>query len=56
MIGKDRSGWVYLSQLAYAVEELARRQKPPPPGADKETLHRARAVDITIWGLFNLAS
>lgn len=56
MIGKDRSGWFYYSQLAYAVHELAEKHKPPPSGADGDTLRHARAVDMAIWGLFNLAS
>ena len=56
MMGKDRSGWIYHGQLAYAAQELAQKHKPPPPDADKETVRRAKAIDNTIWGLFNLAS
>ncbi|KAJ5938124.1 hypothetical protein N7454_004466 [Penicillium verhagenii] len=56
MMGKDRTGWIYLGQLAYAIHELARKHKPPPPDADPDTQHKSRAIDMAIWGLFNLAS
>lgn len=56
MIGKDRSGWLYYGQLASAVNDLTRKHEPPPPGADSDTLRHARAVDMAIWGLFDLAS
>ncbi|KAJ5180591.1 hypothetical protein N7492_003801 [Penicillium capsulatum] len=49
-------GVLYVCQLAFAVNELAQKHKPPPPGADKETLRHAKVVELAIWGLFDLAS
>jgi hypothetical protein len=56
MIGKDRTGWVYYGQLAYATQELSRKHQAPPNGADEETIRENSAIDNAIWGIFNFAS
>lgn len=56
MIGRDRIGWKYLSDLAYGVHTLAEQRRPPREDADQETLHKLKATDHTIWGLFTLSS
>lgn len=56
MIGRDRIGWRYLSDLAHSVHELAEKPRPSPEDADQETLRKLKATDHTIWGLFTLAS
>jgi hypothetical protein len=54
MTRKDRHGWIHQSQLAYAVQELFPSITAPKNAAD-EALDLARAVNVTIWGLFNIA-
>ncbi|KAJ5325685.1 uncharacterized protein N7506_008787 [Penicillium brevicompactum] len=56
MIGKDRAGWAYYGQLAYATQELSRRHRLPPDGADEETIRGISAIDNALWGIFNFAS
>jgi hypothetical protein len=56
MIGKDRTGWVYYGQLAYAAQELSRKHQALPNDADEEAIHENGAIDNTIWGIFNFAS
>lgn len=56
MIGKDRAGWVYYGQLAYAAQELSRKHQLPPDGADEETIRGISAIDNALWGIFNFAS
>lgn len=56
MIGKDRRGWNYHGQLAYAVQELADKHELPPPDASEDSIRDAQVIQRTIWGLFNLAS
>lgn len=56
MIGRDRLGWIFLGQLAYAAQELAQKHKPALADADQDALRLSRATDIAIWGTFNLAS
>lgn len=55
LMGNDRLGWVYLGQLAYAVQELAQKRRRPPVNADKDSLRYATAIDHAIWGIFHLA-
>lgn len=55
-MGKDRLGWVYLGQLAYAAQELAQKRKYLPTNADKDSLRHATANDHAIWGVFHLAT
>ncbi|GFF42399.1 hypothetical protein IFM58399_06596 [Aspergillus lentulus] len=54
MTRKDRHGWIHQSQLAYAVQELF-PSITAPKDADGEALDLARAANVTIWGLFNIA-
>lgn len=56
MMGKDRAGWVYISQLAYAVGELAQKHKPPPESEEKEIIEHEHVMRHTQWGVFNLAA
>lgn len=56
MMGKDRVGWVYISQLAYAVGELAQKHKPPPESEEKEIIEHEHVMRHTQWGVFNLAA
>ncbi|KAJ5717368.1 hypothetical protein N7488_003014 [Penicillium malachiteum] len=56
LMGKDRSGWIYYGQLAYAVQELSKKHKPPLPDADEDAIRRSQAICHAIWGLFNVAS
>ncbi|RHZ47722.1 putative C6 transcription factor [Aspergillus thermomutatus] len=51
---KDRHGWIHQSQLAYAVQELF-PSITAPRDADGDALDLARAANVTIWGLFNIA-
>ncbi|EAW12869.1 putative C6 transcription factor [Aspergillus clavatus NRRL 1] len=51
---KDRHGWIYQSQLAYAVRELSQSTTAPSP-ADKDALELSQVTNLTIWGLFNIA-
>lgn len=54
MTRKDRHGWIHQSQLAYAVQELF-PIIAAPRNADGEAHDLARATNVTIWGLFNIA-
>ena len=56
MIGRDRIGWGYLSDLAHEVYRLAEKRRPNPEDSDQETLQKSKATDRTIWGLFILAA
>lgn len=56
MIGNDRVGWLYISQLAYAARELSQKHRTPPKDADKNILRKARAIEHTLWGVFNLTA
>lgn len=56
MVGKDRTGWVYYGQLAYAAQELSRKHRAPREDADEEEMEEIRAVDNAMWGIFNFAS
>jgi hypothetical protein len=56
MIGRDRIGWGYLSDLAHEVHQLAEKRRPTPEDSDQETLQKLKATDHTIWGLFMLAA
>lgn len=55
MMGNDRLGWVYLGQLAYATQELAKKRKHPPVNVDTDGLQYTTATDHAIWGIFHLA-
>jgi hypothetical protein len=54
MTRKDRHGWIHQSQLAYAVQELFPSITAPENG-DGDAHDLARATNVTIWGLFNIA-
>ena len=56
MIGKDRTGWAYYGQLAYAAQELSQKHQALPDDADEETIHENSAIDYAMWGIFNFAS
>lgn len=56
MIGRDRIGWGYLSELAHEVHQLAEKRRPTPEDSDQETLQKLKVTDHTIWGLFMLAA
>lgn len=56
MTGRDRQGWIYRSQLAYAVQELSQKYPMLASKADEDTLHMARVANTTICGLFSIST
>ncbi|KAL4894869.1 hypothetical protein BDV59DRAFT_175146 [Aspergillus ambiguus] len=56
MTGRDRQGWIYRSQLAYAVQELAQKHSFLASKADDDTLRTVRVIHNTLWGLFNIST
>ncbi|RAL14755.1 Zn(II)2Cys6 transcription factor [Aspergillus homomorphus CBS 101889] len=50
-MGKDRVGWWYLGQINSMAQEYAKTHPPP----ETET-QESRAVNNTIWGLYNLTA
>ena len=56
MIGKDRTGWLYYGQLAYATQELSRKHQAQRDAADEDEIEEIRAIDNAMWGIFNFAS
>ncbi|KAI3055902.1 transcriptional regulator family: Fungal Specific TF [Aspergillus niger] len=53
-MGKDRKGWIYQGQLAFAAKELKRTLGSGSFGSIPDAPDIARATDFTLWGLYNL--
>ncbi|OJJ70415.1 hypothetical protein ASPBRDRAFT_619916 [Aspergillus brasiliensis CBS 101740] len=53
-MGKDRRGWIYQGQLAFAAKELERTLRTVSPGSSSEASDIRRVTDITLWGLYNM--
>ena len=53
IMGKDRMGWWYLGQIRSMAEEYA--EKHPNSPSDSPT-RESRAIDNTIWGIYNLTA
>jgi len=51
-MGKDRRGWVYQGQLAFAAKELARSTHSAPSNATAKSPDLAQATNFTFWGLY----
>lgn len=51
-MGKDRRGWIYQGQLGYAVKEYDEAH-PPAACADDEAKVFEKAMNQTLWGLYN---
>lgn len=49
---KDRVGWLYQGQLAFAVRELATRHRPSSSDAPEDTRALGRATNSAFWGLY----
>lgn len=55
-MGKDRVGWIYQGQLAYAAKEFAKAHRPAAPDAHESERVKSQAIDNAIWGMFNIAT
>ncbi|KAI2897588.1 hypothetical protein CBS63078_7910 [Aspergillus niger] len=53
IMGKDRMGWWYLGQVRSMAEEYAKKHPNSP--SDTPT-RESRAIDNTIWGIYNLTA
>ncbi|KAG2412986.1 hypothetical protein HFD88_010545 [Aspergillus terreus] len=56
MTGRDRQGWIYRSQLAYAVQELSQKHPVLASKADEDTLRMVRVIHDSTWGVFNIST
>ncbi|THC94082.1 hypothetical protein EYZ11_006452 [Aspergillus tanneri] len=56
MTGRDRQGWIFRSQLAYSVQELAQNESVQAPEADENAFRMAGVISHAHWGLFNIAT
>ncbi|RAK99904.1 C6 transcription factor [Aspergillus ibericus CBS 121593] len=52
LMGKDRRGWIYQGQLAFAAKELERTLALTPPGPVTDKSETERAIGVTLWGLY----
>ncbi|PYI01575.1 C6 transcription factor [Aspergillus sclerotiicarbonarius CBS 121057] len=52
LMGKDRRGWIYQGQLAFAAKELVRTLPLTPSGLIIPKSETERAIEITLWGLY----
>ncbi|GFN20833.1 hypothetical protein AtubIFM55763_002646 [Aspergillus tubingensis] len=53
-MGKDRRGWIYQGQLAFAAKELQRTLRTVSSGSSNEASDIRRVTDLTLWGLYNM--
>ncbi|RAH67887.1 putative C6 transcription factor [Aspergillus aculeatinus CBS 121060] len=54
--GRDRQGWIYRNQLAYALQELLQESSTLATNPDLDTLRMVHGLNRTVWGLFNVAT
>ncbi|RAL10264.1 putative C6 transcription factor [Aspergillus homomorphus CBS 101889] len=54
--GRDRQGWIYRNQLAYALQELLQRNSTLAVNPDLDTLRMVHGLNRTVWGIFNVAT
>ncbi|OJJ95245.1 hypothetical protein ASPACDRAFT_36771 [Aspergillus aculeatus ATCC 16872] len=54
VMGKDRVGWLYLGHLRSMADEYTKKHPPPPAGMSP--FRESRAIDNTIWGIYNLTA
>lgn len=54
LMGKDRRGWIYQGQLAFAAKELQRTLRIISSGSSDEVSDIRRVTDLTLWGLYNM--
>lgn len=50
-MGKDRLGWIFQGQLAYTVQDFVALVD-----GGKASEYDSRAVDNTVWGLYNITT
>ncbi|RAK74309.1 uncharacterized protein BO72DRAFT_516876 [Aspergillus fijiensis CBS 313.89] len=53
-MGKDRVGWLYLGHLRSMADDYTKKHPPPPAGVTPS--RESRAIDNTIWGIYNLTA
>ncbi|GKZ70426.1 hypothetical protein AnigIFM50267_006071 [Aspergillus niger] len=54
LMGKDRRGWIYQGQLAYAAKELECTFRTVSSGSLTEASDIRRVIELTLWGLYNM--
>ncbi|GLA06197.1 hypothetical protein AnigIFM60653_006721 [Aspergillus niger] len=54
LMGKDRRGWIYQGQLAYAAKELECTLRTVSSGSLTEASDIRRVIELTLWGLYNM--
>lgn len=52
--GDEEGEWVYLQQVAYAVQEYSRTHPPVNPHANEKVSVYETAVSRTLWGVYNI--
>lgn len=56
LIGKDRLVWLSLGQLGRMVADISSSNLPMQTHSDENKRAEGRAIDNTIWGVYNLTA
>ena len=56
LIGKDRLVWLSLGQLGRMVADISSSNLPMQIHSDENKRAEVRAIDNTIWGVYNLTA